>query len=367
MRTISYNMGIDNANFVKTLNFLPYPLLLSEFRDGAQRNIFVNKNFIEEIGYTCEDIPTIGAWFNTAYPDSDYRNAVISDWARLVDEAKTKGIDFVTKQAQIKTKFQGEKWFEVKASLHGTIDIVAFVNIDKEIRREQKLELLNENKDRTLSILSHDLRSPLASLHSALQLLTDNGLDEPEKTLILSKLSRQVFQMMELLDSTLQWTRINFSDQKTAQQPVDVKEIINNVLALYGGSIEEKNQKVSVAINQEDPPHGDPEIFSILLRNLVSNAIKYTPSGGVINVNLKQERNFHFLEVENSGVAISPTTVESILKRTCASQRGTAGEKGLGVGLRLCLQLLERMNGKMEIETPSPELTLFRIAFPSKT
>ena len=132
MKMTSSIMGIDNVSLVKVLNFLPYPVLVSEFRNGEQHNIFVNKTFIDEIGYTCEDIPTISAWFSNAYPDFEYRNAVISDWNKLVIEAKAMNVDFITKQAQIKTKFQGEKWFEVKASLFGSVNIVAFVNIDDE-------------------------------------------------------------------------------------------------------------------------------------------------------------------------------------------------------------------------------------------
>jgi len=364
MKLISTKMGIDNVSLEKVLNFLPYPVLVSEFRNGEQHNIFVNKNFIDEIGYTCDDIPTISAWFVNAYPDFEYRNSVISDWNELVIQAKANNMDFITKQAQIKTKFQGEKWFEVKASLFGSINIVAFVNIDDEIGRERKLELLNENKDRMLSILSHDLRSPLASLHSVLQLLTTNALNESEKSVILTKLTRQVFQMMEFLDTTLQWTRINFSDQKPVPQAVNLQAIIDNILNLYSYSIEEKKLTVRVIIKLENPPVGDPEIFSILLRNLISNAIKYTPIGGDIALEAKERKNACIVEVENSGAAVSSATIDGILNKKYSSERGTLGEKGLGVGLRLCLQLLEGIKGKMEIEAPSANRTKFRIIFP---
>jgi signal transduction histidine kinase len=364
MRMISAIMGIEHESLTKTLNFLPYPVLLSELRNGQQHNIFVNKSFIDEIGYTCDDIPTINAWFTIAYPDAEYRNTIISDWSKLVEEAKSKQIDFITKQAQIKTKFNGEKWFEVKASLQGAINIVAFVNIDKEITREKKLELLNENKDRTLSILSHDLRAPLASLYSALQLLTENALSESEKSLILTKLTRQVFQMMEFLDTTLQWTRTNFSDQKPVHEAVDLKEIFENILGLYSGAIEEKKLEVVTSVKGNDQTFGDPQIFSILLRNLISNAVKYTPILGKILLALKQDRNALTIEVENSGPAITKATIDGILNKQYNSQRGTQGEKGLGIGLKLCQQLLENAGGRMEIESPSTDRTVFRIIFP---
>lgn len=346
------------------MNFLPYPVLVSEFREGEQHNTFINDNFKDEIGWTLKEIPTLGAWFLKAYPDDEYRNLIISDWSQLVVDARTNCKDFISKKAQIRTKFRGEQWFEVKASLFGPINIVAFVNIDAEIKREIQLEQLNQNKDRTLSILGHDLRAPLVNLQAVLGFVRSNDLTEPEKNLLLTKLTNQVFQMIEFLDTTLHWTRINFSQQQPMLQLVNLQAIVEGVLGLYQNLIHDKKQNIGVTIVIETPPVNDPEIFSITIRNLISNAIKYTPVGGLIQINAKQVQNTIIIEVENSGTAITLATIDSILTKNYASSQGTQGERGLGLGLRLCLQLLESVQGKMEIEVPAQDRTVFRVIIP---
>lgn len=361
MKNLSAAFGIDNASLIKALDFLPYPLLVSELQDGEHRNIFVNKKFIEEIGYTCEDIPTITAWFEQAYPDPGYRSEVKSRWQELVIQAHAKHEDHVIQQARIKTKFNGKKWYEVKASLFGVKNIVAFINIDNEIQRERELEILNENKDRTLSILSHDLRSPLLSLYSVLPMLANNLLTESEKSILYTKLSRQVFEVIEFFDTTLQWTRSNFFDHKSVNVRVNFQEIIDKIVSVYHTSIEEKNLNVQVLINHSEGLLGDPEIFAIIIRNLLSNAIKFTVPGGEIKLSVTVAGTGCSIEVENSGKAITQATINAILRKDYRSERGTMNEKGLGVGLILCQQLLERVNGKMAIEAPSPIRTLFRI------
>lgn len=91
---------------------------------------------------------------------------------------------------------------------------------------------------------------------------------------------------------------------------------------------------------------------------------RITPVHGEIAIRSRQDSNVLTIEVENSGTAISKATIESILNRKYNSQRGTQGEKGLGIGLRLCQQLLENARGKMEIDTPSTDRMIFRIILP---
>ncbi len=358
MDKISQYMGIDRDSLIKALNFVPYPFLLSEYRDGAQYNIFVNQRFVEEIGYTCQEIPTIEDWFVKAYPDKLYRIEVIEDWRNRMDRARNTGFDSVIKQARIQTKNLGTKWYEVKASVQGRINFVVFVNIDEEINREQELERLNENKNRILSILSHDLRSPLNSLRVVLELASTNGLSHQEENDILKRISQQVFQMTELLDTTLHWSRTNFASIQPEHQLVDVKAIVGRYLDLYGETIRDKDIFIRDDVQSTFGIWSDAEIVSIVLRNLISNAIKYTPKGGTIRIT--DGFNGHYrLSVENSGSGISRQRIEELKRGTYTSEPGSQNEKGLGLGLKLCQQLLERVGGRLEIEG-SPESALFR-------
>jgi signal transduction histidine kinase len=361
MQRVSENIGIDKMSLEKMLDFLPYPFLVSEFRDGAQYNIFVNRKFVEEIGYTCKEIPTLGDWFMLAYPNKYYRNEVMFDWSARVKAAKEAGEDSVTKQARIHTKEKGLKWYEVKASVFGQVNFVAFIDIDKEIVREQDLERLNENKNRTLSILSHDLRSPLNNLLSVLELTADNNLTEVERTEMLKKITTQVYQMRDFLDTTLQWSKVNFAEIKVTIERISVKPIIEKLVELYRSAIDEKNISITVNVDVENPVWSDKEILDILIRNFLSNAIKYTPHSGWIKITGQPRGEKYVVTVKNSGKGISDEKIEMIKNKNAISERGTNGEKGLGLGLKLCQHLLETIEGTLEIENLDSKITVFKI------
>lgn len=356
-------MGIDRESLVKALNLLPYPFLLSERRQGTQQNIFVNQRFRDELGYSCEEIPTINDWFDHAYPDPEYRYQLFERWNELIEKAKVDGTDSVAMQARIQTKHAGFTWYEVKASLLGRINFVVFVNIQEEINRERALEQLNENKNRILSILSHDLRSPLTSLRAVLNMVAGNVISLQEEHMILKKISAQVFQMTELLDTTLQWSKANFNEIHCKKVSVNIKPIVWKYLNLYQDSIQEKHIEITECISPNMTIHSDPEIISIALRNLISNAIKYTVPFGTIRLQESRENDWHVVTVENTGTGISHEKIMEILQRSSTSEPGTKGEVGLGLGLRLCQQLLDKVGGHLRIESANNHAT-FRIALP---
>lgn len=363
MKRVSTDIGIDGLNVERVLNFLPYPFLVSEFKEHSRRNIFVNNKFISEMGYTCADIPTIDEWFQIAYPEPLYRESVVEEWHRRSSKAQCEGEDFVLMQAKVHTKNHGDKWYEIKASVVGPIQFVAFVNIDEEIKREEELRKLNDNMNRTLSILSHDLRSPLNSLYSVLRLMSLGHLSDSEREDLLSSLSRQVFQMIDFLDNTLRWTKINFNHITVADEDLDVNRLVTTILELYEVLYVEKKIQIDLDIDHGLSLRGDPEIFSILVRNIVSNAIKFTPLFGNINIFNSIRDGNYVLSVENSGRGISQEQILKIFDKTYDSQSGTTGEKGLGLGLKLCMQLLDVIGGSMEMDSKESGYTTVRIIF----
>lgn len=359
MDEISKKMDVEVIDFAKILNFLPYPFIVSERREGTQLNIFHNNKFREEIGYTIDEIPTIDEWFRLIYPDEAYRQEVMLEWKSREAQAKKNDLDFIIMQAKIHTKNNGALWYEVKASISGPVHFVAFVNINEEIISKQELHRLNENKNRTLSILSHDLRAPLNTLRGALQLA--KSLTDAEKNELLGKLEDQVFQMSDFLDTTLYWTRSNFSELSITKQPIDVKRITKSILDLYATSCANKKIPTKVSIINHSEVYGDAEILSIVFRNLVSNAIKFSPEGGNIHISDSLRDDRYVLSVENSGTGLSQEQISKILGKDHISEPGTNGEKGLGLGLKLCQQLLEKSGGHLEVESPDASRNIFRI------
>ncbi|WP_159453778.1 sensor histidine kinase [Ohtaekwangia koreensis] len=357
-------LKLDKINLEKVFNFLPYPLLVSELINGVRQNIFVNKAFEEEIGFPLCEIPTIDSWFEKAYADTAYRSLIISEWKQQESMANHSGADAIVMQAKINTKSSVDQWYEVKATIHGEIQFVAFMNIDKEIRKEEEMEKLIENKDRILSILSHDLRSPLGNLSSVIQLALDGNLTDDERNSILLKLNHQIFQMQEFLDTTLHWSRSSFEETKIVYRQVYSSYRINSILSLYNDTIERKHIRVTIELRNQ-VILTDEGIFTIVIRNLISNAIKFTPVGGEVIIREYQQNDCSIVEIQNSGIGIGNAKISAILSGDYISEKGTQGENGLGLGLKLCLQLLTKLQGKMSIESSAGHST-FRVHLPYK-
>jgi len=362
MNRITDKIGTDKINIEKVLNFLPYPILVSEQRNGIRFNIFVNKNFEDEIGFTREEIPRIEDWFEKAYDDPGYRSEIIAEWALRELSAHSLGAEAIVMQAKINTKRFGKRWYEVKASIHDAIQFVAFVDINDEIEREGELERLNEHKNLSLSILSHDLRSPLNNLSAILQLAIDGALSEQEKNEALKKLLGNVSELQGFVDTALQWTYSNFSEIKPRYTSVDLPILVTNLLNIYKRAYLDKKITITVQVNEFI--FSDEGIVNVVLRNLISNAIKFTPDGNDIYIRSTARENITLIEVSNTGNAISQQKIAEILSKSYRSEGGTQGEKGLGLGLKLCQQLLRKINGSLEIESATNE-TIFKVLLPA--
>lgn len=361
-----HHLIADKARIEYILDFLPYPFLISEFRETTYYNLYFNKKFREELGYNVADMPTIDAWFDLAYPDDTYRQEVIKLWNEKSLLARASGEDSALMKVIIRTKTNGYQWFEAKSTISGDFQMVAFVNIGETIIREKTLERLLENKNRTLSILAHDLRTPVANLQSLAQLMLTGLITEREFEEQLKKLNTRSTQLLDFIDTTLLWTKTNFESIKVKSQPVNLPEIVQSVKSLYEHNCAMKDLKVQIDIEHLSI-ESDPEILKILLRNLLTNAIKFTPDGRVVSISGRNMGKEYCLTVEDQGIGMSAAAVDTILRMDeYSSQPGTRQEKGIGIGLKLCLQLVKKINGTISINSAPQRGTRVQIHFTKK-
>ncbi|RAW00950.1 sensor histidine kinase [Pseudochryseolinea flava] len=356
---------IDKLTLNRVLDFLPYPFLISERRENTIHNIFVNKKFVEEIGYNIEEMETIHDWFRVAYPDPEYRRKIFEEWKQLVETATEKDQSIYIR-ALIQTKKHGKKWYEVKSSFSENIRLVAFVSIHDEMLKEEELLRINENKNRTLAILSHDLRGPITNLHALSQLALNKHLTQEEFLATVQNVQEKTFQVLEFLDTTLHWTRTNFDNITLCFDPIDLHAVIHKILRVYENSYSLKNLKVSTNLADYPPIASDHEIVVIVLRNLISNAIKFTPDGGTMVVHTGTENGQAFLAVEDTGMGMSELVINKIFSEELQSQNGTRQEKGLGIGLRLCGELLKKIGAAISMKSEIGKGTCAKILFPKK-
>ena len=352
-------LRVSRIELQKAADFLPYPLLVSEVVKGNYLNFFLNKKFLDEIGYTIDEISTKEAWFEKAYPDLEYRNEVIAEWAGSETAASRNGEDFVRMKAHVNCKDNVKRWYEIKASTINNLNFVAFVDLDKEIILQEELKSINRNNDRMLSILGHDLRSPVANLISISSMAANQDLSQSEFFSLIQMINEQSLQVLDLLDNTFNWARLNLNTIKINKTTVDFKKLIATILGVYKSFYEEKNIFISLELDSNQKIETDLEIVTIIVRNIITNAIKFTPENGRITIQTYNNE----LIVKDTGVGISETRLNDILENNSPSRMGTNDEQGTGIGLQLVISLARKINCKFTIESLSSEGTTIRLVF----
>jgi signal transduction histidine kinase len=355
------HLDIDKEALKRILDFLPYPFLVSETRQGKRYNVFVNQKFLDEIGYTCEEMPTNDDWFTIAYPDPAYRKKIKSEWNNRSAQAIDTGEDSVFLQAFVHTKKFGDRWYEVKSSLSGQIHLVAFVDIHEVMVREQELQRMNLNKDKVLSVLGHDLRGPITNLQSITTLMLAGNLSREEFSSMVKTVNEKVFQSMEFLDTTLLWTKSNFDKISILIEKLTPMTLVDHILPIYQNQYESKKITVTVDIPADAYIYSDSEILTIIIRNLLSNAIKFTNENGTVHISARQQDELFVLSIKDSGIGMDAKTISLIWEDNYYSSRGTRSEIGTGLGLRLCKELLKQIGGTLDIESKKNVGTTMKI------
>ena len=351
---------ISREALQQVADFLPYPFIIAEDFGDKHLNTYLNEKFLEEIGYTLEEIPTIESWYEHAYPDREYRENVIRVWDLEENESQQQDRAFVKKKSLVTCKNGSQRWYEIKASVINKIHVIAFVDLDKEITLQDKLKDINSNNDRMLSILGHDLRSPVANLMSISSMATNADISNAEFTSLIGQINQQSVQVLDLLDRTLTWAKLNFNHIKQQNADIDCVALISDILEIYKPAYEAKRIAVDVAI-QTQTINSDLEIVTIIVRNIISNAIKFTPQNGLIRITADQ----HGLTIADNGIGMTPEMVADISNNVYVSRKGTDNEIGIGMGLQLVKNLAEKINCQLFIESGLDQGTSIRLSFNS--
>lgn len=340
-------------------DFLPYPFIIAEVINGVHLNTFLNEKFKEEIGYTLQEIPTLQAWYEHAYPIASYRETVINEWDEEEINSKHEGKVFVKKKSQVTCKNGSKKWYEIKASVLDQLHIVAFVDIDKEIKLQEELKNINSNNDRMLSVLGHDLRAPISNLTNISAVALEHNMSQEDFTPFIKKINRQSTQVLEMLETTLAWSKSNFNAIQVNNKSINVKSTIEALAVLYKNATSDKNITIEVTIDETATLVSDAEILTIMVRNVISNAVKFTPANGKIEVGFLN----NVVTISDNGVGMTYDKIEAILKHNYASTHGTNNEIGMGMGLQLVQNLAEKINAKLTIESQPHQGTSVSLVF----
>ncbi len=345
--------------------------------DGRLQQVFYTPAVEKILGYKGEEfISNRYLWKKIIHPAD--RENVLAELKKIYSDKETKNAEI---EYRAVNKFGNILWLRNKITIirdeEGKIvEIVGLVSditlsrkAEEELKRSaEELKVLNETKDRFLSIISHDLRTPFNSILGYTDLLLNNReLPEEKRVEYIAFIQDSAKNMLSLVNSLLDWTRLQTGRIKFEPKRINAKLLINKSIGMLNGMAMQKNINLVSNVDVETYVHADENLLLQVFNNLISNAIKFTKPGGSIEVSAKPKIEKNAIEfcVADTGVGIKPEDMDKLFRVDSKfTLEGTAGEKGSGLGLSLVHDIVKKHNGDIWVESEYGKGTKFFFTIP---
>ncbi len=227
------------------------------------------------------------------------------------------------------------------------------------------LEKSNRTKDKLFAVIAHDLRSPIATLHSFVHLMKKSDLDEKKRQTYIKHAEQSLDNTLILLDNLLKWAKNQRNEIAYLPEQMDMVHIINKNIRLSADMAKSKGIILKFRGREPVPVYADREMMMTVMRNLISNAIKFTPGSGEVEVMAVSAEDYAEISVADSGIGIDSADLGRLFAADHSMvRRGTDGEKGSGMGLILCKEFVEKNRGRIWAESEIGKGTVIRFAIP---
>ncbi len=231
----------------------------------------------------------------------------------------------------------------------------------------QQLQIANADKDRLFSIIAHDLRSPLSGISSTTEMLADEVdlFSKNEIQTLCKQLHVNSSNTLALLNDLLQWARMSQEGVDFSPKLFNLNQLVNDMLSAPMDVAGNKDISIGVDIPQDIKVLIDEPMIKTVLRNLLFNAIKFTPHGGRIMINASQDGPHAVISIQDTGIGMDQEILSSIFSFEKKKwQLGTEGEKGTGLGMVLCKQFIEKHGGKIWVQSELKQGTTVSFTLP---
>lgn len=282
----------------------------------------------------------------------------LTEKVNIVKGFEAGGVDYITKP------FNKE---ELVSRIKTHLDL-KFARDEMQLMTNHLVEL-NSIKDKMFSVIGHDLRSPLGSIKMTLDFLKSDmsrqykAEDFHKAINILAQTTDEVFGLLENL---LGWAKSQSGNLSVVPEDIKVIDLINSVYLLHKGSFTQKKLRFENNVDKENVVYADMNMLKTILRNLISNAIKYTPEGGNITINSNVLNDFTHIIVTDNGVGISFEDMPKLFdEKQHLTTYGTNKESGSGLGLILCQSFVKSNNGQLMVESEQGKGSSFIVELPS--
>ena len=266
------------------------------------------------------------------------------------------------------TANQQQKWGDLTVSIirnekNESVYFVGIVNdVTESIRIKEELKQANHAKDKLLSIISHDLRSPLSAIISLLYLARE---DEALKDEYIQLIDGSAHQALELLENLLAWGNAQNSLVEANLQQENLKAIVLQSLGVVKNNADSKRITINIHQTEDFVVNIDRNMIYTVIRNILSNAIKFTHREGLIDCYIGKSNNEFWIEIVDKGLGMDADTLKDVFSiNKKASKAGTMNEMGSGLGLQICNEFVQKHNGKIEVQSEPGQGSTFKVVIP---
>jgi len=239
---------------------------------------------------------------------------------------------------------------------------------NKKLKEETEKQLsLIQTRDKFFSIIAHDLKSPLNGVLGLTEIMLENRENISRQDIVkyITLIGNSTRQTYFLLENLLEWAQMQQNQFSFSPEKINLYHLAKKTQELFQENAAIKNIRCNIQIPEDFVVTADKSMLSSILRNLVSNAIKFTGKGGRINISAKNNGEMQIIEVSDNGVGIAPETLDKLFSEQWnTSSYGTQNEKGTGLGLMLCKEFAGQHGGKIEVQSHPGEGSTFSVFLP---
>lgn len=234
---------------------------------------------------------------------------------------------------------------------------------DEILAKNEKLQKLNNEKNKFFSIIAHDLRGPIGNLSTLSELLNDQSTKDgnTDKERLISSINTSATESYKLLNNLLEWSQAEIDGLEVRTTKINLNELVESNIALLQEIANAKSINLLNEVENEINVNADPNMLDTIIRNLLSNGLKFTSDNGFVTIKSNETENgVVTISIQDNGVGMPDDVIHKLFKiDTHHSTKGTRNEAGTGLGLNLCKEFVERNEGKIWVESLENEGSTF--------
>ncbi|NOT75113.1 MAG: hypothetical protein HOP08_09315 [Cyclobacteriaceae bacterium] len=243
------------------------------------------------------------------------------------------------------------------------------LNLEKIVtERTSQLTTANTVKDRLLSVMSHDIKSPLNSLRGILQIYNKGSISQQEFGHFAQHIENDLSKTNLLVENIVFWTASQLKGVVVKKEKFNLGLLTEEIVQLFQTMSASKQITLNHNVPNDFMIISDRNILNFVIRNMIANAVKFSFEGGEVNIIVSRSNEGLLIQIKDKGVGMNEITLASLLRpdRTMSTS-GTSNEKGTGLGLALCLEYLQKLGGQLSVESIEGKGSMFSIVLPTET